>query len=335
MRVTRTRMVMAAVLLCALAFVGWRKYETHELENRLGAIASEIAHRPVHVHCQGAVGAALDVTDEAGTVWFDAAGNPADSTDLKHDICARLARYPDVHTSARLRVRLAGTVCPLDTIKTLHALHTLAHESWHLDGIEVRVDRRVLRHPDDGARRRAARRVARGSGSVGPRRRDPDLPADAERLRDERLPRRRPARPAPPLAGLALAQLHRCRRRASVQCGLCATSHGWPSGSRKTPEYPPQKVAAPGRPIVAPAASASASTASTSAGERTLCASVTPPQPPVSVTAESSASCSRPHRAKIVPPALKKTTSSSGRRRSASRAPRRSAASAPGRGRRA
>ncbi len=137
MRVTRTRAVMAAVLLCALAFVGWRKYETHELENRLGAIASEIAHRPVHVHCQGAVGAALDVTDEAGTVWFDAAGNPADSTDLKHDICARLARYPDVHAGAGFACVWQGTICPLDTIKTLHALHTLAHESWHLDGIEV------------------------------------------------------------------------------------------------------------------------------------------------------------------------------------------------------
>ena len=34
-RITRTRVVMAAVLLSALAFVGWRKYETHELETRL------------------------------------------------------------------------------------------------------------------------------------------------------------------------------------------------------------------------------------------------------------------------------------------------------------
>src|SRR4051812_50030146 len=94
MRITRTRVFMVAVLLCALAFVGWRKYETHELENRLGAIASEIARRPVHVHCQGAVGAALDVTGEAGTVWFDAGGDPAGKTDLKHHICSGLARDP-------------------------------------------------------------------------------------------------------------------------------------------------------------------------------------------------------------------------------------------------
>jgi AraC-like DNA-binding protein len=55
-----------------------------------------------------------------------------------------------------------------------------------------------------------------------------------------------------------------------VQDGLCATSQAWPSGSRKMPEYPPQNVSAPGRPSVPPAASASASTASTSAGERAL-----------------------------------------------------------------
>ena len=51
-------------------------------------------------------------------------------------------------------------------------------------------------------------------------------------------------------------------------------------------------------------------TASTSAGERTLCASVTPPQPPSSVTHESSASWSRPQSAKTRPPAAKKKTSS-------------------------
>jgi hypothetical protein len=134
MRVTRTRLVIAAVLLCALAFVGWRKYETHELENRLAGIAGEIARRPVHVHCQGAVGAALDVTGEAGSVWFDADGSPADTTDLKRDICRRLDRYPHVHDGAAFACVAGATECPLDTLKTLHALHTLAHEAWHLAG---------------------------------------------------------------------------------------------------------------------------------------------------------------------------------------------------------
>jgi RNA polymerase sigma factor (sigma-70 family) len=89
----------------------------------------------------------------------------------------------------------------------------------------------------------------------------------------------------------------------SSQPGLCAISHGCPSGSMNTPEYPPQKVAAPGRPILAPAASASASTWSTPAGEPTLYASVMPPHPPGSVTTLSSASWLRPQSATIMPPA--------------------------------
>ena len=42
----------------------------------------------------------------------------------------------------------------------------------------------------------------------------------------------------------------------STHTGLLATSHGCPSGSMNTPEYPPQNVGAPGRPIVPPADSA-------------------------------------------------------------------------------
>jgi hypothetical protein len=77
------------------------------------------------------------------------------------------------------------------------------------------------------------------------------------------------------------------------------------------PEYPPQNVAAPGRPIVAPAARASSSTSSTASGEPTLWASAIPPQPPGSMTVESSASEARLHSASTMPPHEKKTTPSS------------------------
>ena len=88
----------------------------------------------MHVHCQGAVGAALDVSGEAGTVMFDAGGKPADVTELTHDVCDRVDAYPHVHTRATFDCLSSGTACPLDTVKTLWALHTLAHESWHLAG---------------------------------------------------------------------------------------------------------------------------------------------------------------------------------------------------------
>jgi hypothetical protein len=134
LHVTGTRVLALAIVACAAGFLGWRHYETAQLEHRLGAIASTIAGRPVRVHCQGAVGAALDVSGEAGTVMFDANGKPADVTELKHDVCDRLDAYPQVHTSAKFDCVSSGTACPLDTLKTLWALHTLAHESWHLAG---------------------------------------------------------------------------------------------------------------------------------------------------------------------------------------------------------
>lgn len=134
MHVTRTRAFALAVVACAAGFLGWRHYETVQLEHRLGAIASTIAGRPVRVHCQGAVGAALDVSGEAGTVMFDAGGKPAAVTDLKHDVCDRLSAYPHVHTNGKFDCVGSGTACPLDTLENLWALQTLAHESWHLAG---------------------------------------------------------------------------------------------------------------------------------------------------------------------------------------------------------
>jgi hypothetical protein len=128
------RIVVLAVVCCAAVFLGWRKYETHELEHRLGAIASEIAGRHVGVHCQGVVGATLDVSGEAGSVMFGPNGRPADVTDLKRDVCKRLGRYPHEHGSAKFACTANGTRCGLDALKSLHALQTLAHESWHLAG---------------------------------------------------------------------------------------------------------------------------------------------------------------------------------------------------------
>jgi hypothetical protein len=134
MRITRTRGVALAVFCCAVAVIGWRSYETRALEQQLGDIATEIAGRDVRVHCQGVVGAALDVTSESGSVEFGADGKPADVTELKRDVCKRLARYPAEHGSAMFSCTMGATECPLDTLKSLHALQTLAHEAWHLAG---------------------------------------------------------------------------------------------------------------------------------------------------------------------------------------------------------
>lgn len=112
-----TKLVLGLAVFGALVFVGWRHEQTVSLEHRLGAVASEVARRPVTVHCQGGTGALLDVGPELGTVQFDAQGHPADRTDLKHQVCNWLAKLP------------RGSVANAAT-----AVEVLSHESYHLAG---------------------------------------------------------------------------------------------------------------------------------------------------------------------------------------------------------
>ncbi len=112
-----TKLLIGLALVGVLVFVGWRHQQTASLEHRLGAVASQVARRPVKVHCQGETGALLDVGPELGTVQFDGDGRPADHTDLKHQACGWLAKLP------------GGSVAHAAT-----AVEVLAHESYHLAG---------------------------------------------------------------------------------------------------------------------------------------------------------------------------------------------------------
>jgi hypothetical protein len=125
--------------------------------------------------------------------------------------------------------------------------------------------------------RRAVELLARGEAPPAGPRRGLRRPA----AHDARA--RRAGRPHPAaVPGRAVWRSSPGQRQADVpssairQCGLCATSHGWPSGSANTPCSRPM----PWRRLAQHRAARRdglASTASTSAGERTLCASVTPP----------------------------------------------------------
>lgn len=125
-----------AVAILVVAGVGFVFHERKvSLEHHLGAIATELGSRRVHVHCQGFAGNLLDVTSEAGTVRFDASGIPADYTDLKRPICNALRRFPRDVRSADYGCILAGSDCPRKIFEDVLAVHTLAHEVWHLHGI--------------------------------------------------------------------------------------------------------------------------------------------------------------------------------------------------------
>lgn len=131
-------MARLALLTTLALLVGWlalnhRRAEASE--GRLGAIASEIAKRPVWVHCQGAVGAALDVSGEAGSVQFDAEGRPASTAELKRGVCSALRRLPRERNAPEFDCLERDLTCPRDVIRSAWAVQTLAHEAWHLAGI--------------------------------------------------------------------------------------------------------------------------------------------------------------------------------------------------------
>ena len=129
----RLKLAIVALLVFGVGFVLHERKSA--LENHLGQVATELGHRHVHVHCQSFAGNLVDVSAEAGSVRFDASGIPSDTTDLKRPICAALARFPhDVH-SAEYGCVLRNADCSQKIWEDVLAVHTLAHEVWHLHGI--------------------------------------------------------------------------------------------------------------------------------------------------------------------------------------------------------
>jgi len=114
--------VLAGLTVPLLVVVALQQ-EQRQNEHRLGRAASEIAGRPVSVHCPGLLERLVDVSSNAGTVFFDDKGQPANFTDLDEETCSTLDRFAE------------GKTGPQDGTKVARALHVLAHESSHLAGV--------------------------------------------------------------------------------------------------------------------------------------------------------------------------------------------------------
>ena len=127
------RLIAAALLIAgALAAVGFARREDriHEQET-LGAIATELAGRPVGVHCPGFLKSLVDTHGEAGRVQFGADGRPANHTDLAPSTCTALRHLDEVDFTC-----VGANRCDYKEFKAAWAAHTLAHESFHLRGFE-------------------------------------------------------------------------------------------------------------------------------------------------------------------------------------------------------
>ena len=132
---------MAKVLLVVAVAAVWfaTGHERGVSEERLATISSELAARPVSVHCQSFGAELVDVTSEAGTVEFDQRGRPADVTKLKRKVCRALDRMRGDIGKPELACVESGNRCPARIHDEVWAATVLAHESMHLAG-EIRED---------------------------------------------------------------------------------------------------------------------------------------------------------------------------------------------------
>lgn len=132
-------MKIAALVVAVLAVAGGallvQQRAGAQSEARYARVASEIAQRDVRVRCQGLLGELLDIGVNAGTVQFDADGNPADETHLTRSVCRGLRRFVDDPRSHDLDCVRAAAECPRQAFETVQAVHTLAHEAVHLAGV--------------------------------------------------------------------------------------------------------------------------------------------------------------------------------------------------------
>jgi hypothetical protein len=129
------RWLALATLVLLVGGVGFAMQERKSaLEGRLGSAATELGRRHVHVHCQSFGSSLIDVSNEAGHVEFDASGVPKDFMVLKRPICHALQRFPrEWRTPAFGCVYTLGDCAP-GIFEDVLAVHTLAHETWHLHG---------------------------------------------------------------------------------------------------------------------------------------------------------------------------------------------------------
>ena len=127
--------LIAAILLIvgALAALGFARRE-HRIreQDKLAAIASDLAGRPVGVRCPGFFASLVRVRTEGGYVKFHSDGSPSGYTDLSPETCGALRNIADADFAC-----LPRGDCTYKQFKVAWAIHTVAHESFHLRGFEA------------------------------------------------------------------------------------------------------------------------------------------------------------------------------------------------------
>ena len=138
----------APLILVVLVCGGWaaEKHSRSGNERALGALASQLAGRPVHVRCESFWHSIVNVDGNLGDVPFPN-GRAASYTHVTRGMCKELARFrsrPEAPELACLAEfdwnRFTGsgdpaaTACSEQANDMAEALVTLTHESMHMRG---------------------------------------------------------------------------------------------------------------------------------------------------------------------------------------------------------
>jgi hypothetical protein len=130
------KLTVVAVLTGAVGWcvADWRDRRGNE--QRLGAIASQIAGRDVRVRCPGPLARLIGWDIVEGSVRFDADGTPEDETKIRERSCGELDALAEGRREKELAcIGRTGIACGEHGRETAMAVDVLAHESWHLRGV--------------------------------------------------------------------------------------------------------------------------------------------------------------------------------------------------------
>lgn len=141
MRTTRARtplwfkVAVAAVCIAGPTWLLVQRQDRLGNEQRLRAVASVIAGRPIEVRCPGIFGRIFSWDIVEGSVRFDASGAPSDETRLRALTCAELDALAEGRRAGAVACLEAGAGCGSEADDVALAVNVLAHEAWHLSGV--------------------------------------------------------------------------------------------------------------------------------------------------------------------------------------------------------
>jgi hypothetical protein len=126
--------LLALVGVFAAFQVWWFQRET-PTEQRLAAVASSIAGKPVAVRCPSLWRRLIDVSSAGGQAHYDEKGRPTHA-ELTHEVCKTFDRLAERGFPEEINCLATElTACDEWILDIVVAVHVLTHESWHLRGV--------------------------------------------------------------------------------------------------------------------------------------------------------------------------------------------------------